>query len=67
MKIKRSVLGKIVLGVLCILVFTACSGSSENTDINAPSDAKDLVGEDYESVVSDLKDAGFTTIKTKKN
>lgn len=66
MKIKRSVLGKIVLGVLCILVFTACSGSSENTDINAPSDAKDLVGEDYESVVSDLKDAGFTTIKTKK-
>lgn len=67
MKIMGKTIGKLFLVGLGIMLLTACStNSTVEKKIKAPSDAEDLIGENYKSVISDLKDAGFTTIKTKK-
>lgn len=64
---------KVVFLIVAVLVLTACSSTStnsENTEVSntiaLPIESKKIEKENYKTVVSQLEDAGFTNVKTEK-
>ncbi|GGO94064.1 hypothetical protein GCM10011584_34240 [Nocardioides phosphati] len=63
---KRRILSG-TLGTALLLTLSACGGETLSANqTKAPASASDMEGEQYKGVVSDLKDAGFTKVDTKK-
>jgi hypothetical protein len=51
--------------LLAIISISACSAEKDPNVLKVSKSSDEIVGEDYQTVISELEETGFTNIKTK--